>query len=411
MDDRVLGPKGISSESSKAIQQQKIQALQATGLRNRIQQTASQKAFLEWCESGFNPIGMRGNFRTLQEITRPSSKKREKSSLSSSQAESEEISESAVESVREIEEAAAKFQKSHSELNDKTLLFLRGRLKTTDSPEDILKKVLDVYPDYTLADEALDFLQKTSTGALAFLIGEAKQLLNKDYSREIKAGKNIKKQALEFSEKGLGSPTALRDLYREITGQPKEPKDLFDELTEKYPFKKLRIVIHFLLHSLGADVKSKGPSISRPELVKLIDDTKTLQGILGVYRFFASRMNLIQSAFSREHLNLSDRLTFDFLSKQFMTLLSERYISPEKVLQLSRSLGVSDNLVAQIILFTQMRDAVRQIAPRLYKSDKQKDELLLSIIEALEDLEEEEEKEEEGPEMKKANGKKDKTEK
>ena len=42
-----------------------------------------------------------------------------------------------------------------------------------------------------------------------------------------------------------------------------------------------------------------------------------------------------------------------------------------------------------IILFSQFRDAVRQVSPKLYRSIEQRDDLYDAIIDALEDLEDE----------------------
>jgi len=67
-----------------------------------------------------------------------------------------------------------------------------------------------------------------------------------------------------------------------------------------------------------------------------------------------------------------------------MELLKERYISPERIYQLARKLNISDDLITQIILCTQMRDGVRGIATRLYRDDKHRQEVLQALMEALE---------------------------
>lgn len=63
---------------------------------------------------------------------------------------------------------------------------------------------------------------------------------------------------------------------------------------------------------------------------------------------------------------------------------------------------------AQIILYLQYRDAIRQVAPRLFRNEKHRQELLLSLIETLEELEEQEEKEKGNLDQKKKGGKKEK---
>jgi len=92
------------------------------------------------------------------------------------------------------------------------------------------------------------------------VLQEAKAQLNRLYEREIKSGRNIGIQARNFSTQGLGSPTALRDLYRNITGTQRDA-NTSSRAFQSYPFEKMKVVIDFVLHSLGADIKSKGPSI------------------------------------------------------------------------------------------------------------------------------------------------------
>lgn len=364
------------------------QAAQRARIEKRnMQQIESSKNIASLHEDeGFDVVLMRRQFEPLEEM------RSTRKVLTKSQFADEEVE--IVENTTNIDEAAARFNKRNFELKIKTLLILRDSIADEDSVEDILKKVLDFYPDYTLADEALDFLLQTTQGKLLTKVQQAKNFLNDTYKREIVAGKNINFQAQTFSKAGLGSPTALRDMYRDITGNPRTPYTLFEQLATKFSYESMRVVIRFLLHSLGADLKSKGPSITRPELIRLIEDTQMLQSIQGVYRFFMSRQGLVNSQFDHFGLILPKTINFEVLSKVFITLLNERYITQDKILLLAKHLGISQELIAQIIIFSQMRDAVRNTSNRFYKSDKQRQEVLDTFIETLEELEEELEEEE-----------------
>jgi hypothetical protein len=86
----------------------------------------------------------------------------------------------------------------------------------------------------------------------------AKDLLNRTFGREVLSGRNMGVQAREFSKEGLGSPTSLRDLYREITGNPREPLQLFVELTDKFRYDKMKTVITFCCTHSGLTSKRKG---------------------------------------------------------------------------------------------------------------------------------------------------------
>jgi len=293
-----------------------------------------------------------------------------------------------LELLKHIKHRSEDFQRRNPELKSKILLLLREQIKPGDKLEDILKKIQDFYPDVSLADEALEFILETTEGTLHQEVKDAKTELNDNYGREITAGRNIEELARGAEE--LGAPTTLRDLYREITGSPREATSLFDELSRRYPFKQLKKVFKFLFHSLGTDMKSKGPSIPRGQLHTLMTETRTLQAILGVYRFFAGRMKLMQRLFAKEGIKLPQRLDFEIMSKQFMALCSERYPSSDKVLKQAKGLGINKWIIAQIIVFSQMRDAIRQVAMnQIFRSLQHRDELYEAIIEALEDLEDE----------------------
>lgn len=292
--------------------------------------------------------------------------------------------------IERIKEAAERFQKRNQELQASSLAVLRERIPEGATTEEILRIVNEFYPDAMLADAALEFLQETTEGELAKNVSQAKDLLNTEKGREIAAGNNIANVVRQGAEKGLGAPGTLRDMYRDITGNPRDSATLFDELSQKYPFRELQKVISFLLHSLGADLKSGGPSIARGMLHRLMTETRSLQAILGVYKFFRSRIPLIDKMLAKEGLKRPSQFTFETLAKQFMALISDRYPTSAKVLQGTVRLGIEKWIQAKIIALSQYRDAIRQVAAgQIYRSPQQRDDLYLAILEALEELEDE----------------------
>lgn len=389
MDGHISPIDPLDSSQSARIQKQ----AQAKALEETIQIEASEDSLTAYAdEAAFNPVNMARRFETLEE-------KRKKI-----REERTEKTEDKGAIVKEVEETAELYSRNNPELNSRALLMLRSRLSSKDTPEEILRKILEAYPDHSLADEVIDFLIDTSEGDLNLANKRVKEDLNESHGREVRAGRNIAQQAREFSQQGLGTPTGLRDLYREITGNPRDAPTLFEELSLKFSFQQMNPMIKFFLHALGADLKSKGPSISRGELHRLMTEGRNLQAILWVYRFFQSRMSLIRASFEKYGLLYPTALTFEMLAKNFVHLLVERYPNMDKVLQLALKLGISSELVAQLIIFTQMRDAVRMVAPKLFRSDQHRHDVLLSFLEALEELEEkleEEEEKEEGDEKKK----------
>ncbi len=300
----------------------------------------------------------------------------------------------------QFKDTANQFEQRNPELKADKLIALRAGINPKDSKEEILKKIKDQFQDISLIDEALDYLLETSDGELYQTLLELKQELNEQNEREILAGRNIGAEAREASEKGLGTPSSLRDQYRDLTGNPREANVLFQELSNKYNFKELQETLKFFFNALGADMKSEGPSIERGKLHTLINETRSLQAILGVYRFFQGRMNLMQSLFNKEGIPMPRQLTFELMAKQFMGLVGDRYPSSSKFLQSTERLGVEKWIQAKIIALSQFRDATKSVSlEKIYKSLQHRDDFFLALLEALEDLEDElealEEKEEE----------------
>lgn len=369
------------TESARIQKQERMQARKMA-----IAQEASQISMTEFAdEAAFNPVMMARRFQTLEEKLRRKEIEKERA----------EKGEEKIVAIEQVEEIAEEFQDRNPELNARTLQRLLTQLKETDSAEDILRKVMKNYPDHSLADESLEFLEQTAKGPVHDRVRSARENLNETYGREVKAGRNMGAEARAFSEAGLGSPTGLRDLYREITGNPRDATTLFEELNEKFTYQKMQTAIDFILHSLGSDLKAKGPSIAPGELHALMTEARNLLAILWIYRFFRGRMDLITAAFERAGMLLPAHITFEMLAKMFVRFLKERYPSMDKVMQLALKMGISSDLLAQIILFTQMRDAVRGVAPKLFRTDQHRHDILMSFIEALEELEEQMEEEEE----------------
>jgi type III secretion protein W len=346
----------------------------------RAEQLSSKQSFMQSQEEAINPFAAK--FATKDKDIKTQITRLKKTQ------ETDETEEKIVLEDELIKDSAEQFERGNPELKASTLAILRDQIKEGDTKEDILRKLAEFYQDPTLADEALDFLLKTTKGDLQETVKQAKEEFNNQHAREIAAGRNINIKAQEAAEKGLGTAESLRDMYRDITGNPRDATTLFDELSQKYQFKDLKPVIDFMLHSLGADMKSKGPSIPRGFLHRLITETRSLQAILGVYRFFRGRMRLVQRMFAEQGLELPEELTFEALAKQFMSLAQERYPSSAKVFQTAIKLGIEKWITAKIIVFSQMRDAVREVAMNIiFKSLQHRDEMYLAVLEALEDLE------------------------
>lgn len=383
-----ITPSSGSSESKAA------QAAQAAEASEELEAEvlANERSLIESGEDAlFSPMYMLKDAKKLEEkIERHSAKETDET----------DDDDTNFKLVDDVTKLAKSFEKKNPEMNHRALLGLKAGIKETDDAETIYQKIRKYYKDEYLADEAFEFLEQTTNPHtnLGRNIRQARLLLNSRHGKEVRSGRNINETAKEYAKQGLGSTGSLRDLYRDVISNPKDPASLFDELNESFDFEKMKPIISFLLHSLGSDMKSKGPSISKQELARLFAETRTMQAILGIYKFFYSRMNLIKESMARENLTNPKKMTFELLAKIFIKFVQERYPSPDKVLRLAPELGIDAEIIAQIIIFTQYRDALRGVSPKIFRSNKHRQDLLMSLIETiseLDDLLEDEEDDEE----------------
>lgn len=348
-----------------------------------ISQVRTTMEFKECTEVGLNPFNIRRNFeRLVDQIKRSTTK-------SSESKESEEE----IPVVEDVSNIADEFQRQNPELQAEDLEELLSVLLKEDSSDAILEKVLTAYPDQALANDALDFLIRSSTGTLKEKCIAVQKQLNELYTRQIKAGQNTMETSQEFAKKNLDSAQNLRNLYRDITGNPRDPATLFAELANSYTYSKMKEVISFMLKALGADLRSKGPSIEKGELHRLFTETRSMQAILGVYHFFEERMGLIIDCFEKQNLFLTGKITFENLARLFVKFILERYPSLERLLQIGNQLGIDQSASAKMIILSQMLQAVRKVSPRLYHSEQHRLDVLKSFIDYLEELEDELEEE------------------
>ena len=384
-NDPVNSVGSVNTTNSQLKAQQSEAAQNAENLM--AEQVATEEDLASACDyESFNPLAIHKRFETL-----------EKKASKNPKDEPKAHEETPTPIVEGTQEALTEFDNSNPEISQELLEKLKSSLTDDDSVDEILNKLKNYYSDEYLADEALGILIKVTNpkSKLFSKLQQARTRHQQSFQRQITAGKNIVDATKDFSEQGLGSASELRDLYKDVTGEPRDPTQLFEELADKYDYEKMTDVIKFLLSAIGSDLRSKGPSITRPELQTLFNETRTMQAILGIYRFFQSRMNLIGKEFERNDLNLPSRISFDVLAKQFVIMISERYPSIDKIFKLGILLGIGDDLTAQIIIYTQFRDGLRQVSPRLFKSEKHRQDLLLTLLDTLSEIEDELDEEEE----------------
>jgi len=147
-------------------------------------------------------------------------------------------------------------------------------------------------------------------------------------------------------------------------------------------------VTDFLLQSLGADLRSGGPSIEPAKLQVLVTQTRALQGVLGVFSFFEKRQALMAGEMGRKSIELPASVTVEALTRSLMELVEDKYPSPIKVIGAAEKLGVPESdPLGQVLVISQFRDALRGISPKFFAQPKLREDLNAAMIEALDQIE------------------------
>lgn len=355
-----------------------IAAAQAKAAEITAIQVSAEDSFNEWADSAFNPLAAQRRFEKLEDKLR-------KKTAGSEEVEKRDEADVRIE---KIEAAAEGIAREHPDMSAQDLIDLFLALEKGLSLDELFKIAGETFEDPSLVDKALDFLIENSSETGKKTAEKAKERLYNLLGREVKAGLNIEKQAYKAASVGLGSASFMRDLYRNLTAMQRTTLQIFKELFSLYNFEKISESIEFLLASLGLDLNAKGPSIERAQLQSLQHDCQSLQSILGLYKFFNGRTDMLYSEFERYGLAIPDELHFESLTKSLLQLIEEKYPSPSRVLDLANGLGVKGELVAQYLALAQLRDALlaRNSSAKFYKDNQHRQDLIKCAQDALDEL-------------------------
>lgn len=370
-------PSGPIEPIDNLVKSQTSQALQ-----NSVQASVVQEESKESFETFIDQFAV----NTMQIIKRDGEtlQKRIEKRVRSDHAEKSENEEEVPLEVEESQEVSGYYENKDSDIKKKPIQSLKEQLSKFDTEEDILQKVMDMYPDPIDAEAIFEVLLQTMPDELKEKIFNAKNKFEKRFERALKAGKNIFEEVQKFAKDGLAPPDELRQMYTELTGDPKPALELFEELLNKFTFEKMKQAIKFWLSALGADLNSKGSSIQPGELSNLIKEAKSLQAILGLYSFFASKQRELILNLARKNAVATPQMNFKNLAKIFALFLKDMYPSPDKVIFMKNELGITANLHAQEAVFSIMCGAVKGVSPKLFRNQKHIEDVLSCFIDALE---------------------------
>ena len=324
------------------------------------------------------------------------------------------------------------FRMDEEKLQDLMEELGRGITSETDT-ETIVKLISDQLstagkrPDVAIIDKAMAFLlevakkmldkgtlppeQQAALQKIFVQLNKAKDEFYKSNQKDIDTSSNVIEVVDTIVEYAQASGVTTSDVLSHIRTIVYDPQDFwtkFNFYKEKgyhYMMKEFKAIFTF------SGKRFKDSRIPRGEMSRIIDETKTLQAILQVYRHFKRNTALAQNLFELNGDTLPPYINYETLSGTFVKLVEERYPSAEKALQIIAALlpellaeelayqenkktmsrsGKMRNIRGRIVLLTLMRDAIKEVSPtKVYRSLQHRDDLYLSIIEGLERLEDE----------------------
>ena len=222
------------------------------------------------------------------------------------------------------------------------------------------------------------------------LIRQARAQLMADKGAEIKAGINL---AEEVNARATtpGEMQELRDLYRsEVVGFTK-PQDCFRSLMASRGPGGLADAIAFLIAGCGADLKSGLPSLEAAQLGRILTDlgcVQALQTVLEKLTQLGARMG--------QQFGEPCFLNGEQLTGRVLDLTEQAFIAAAAIAHLVGDCGMQ-KLLAQMDFTRELTRLFRQLSPRLFAKEGDRQRLVEAAQEHLDGLimKEEEETEEE----------------
>lgn len=295
--------------------------------------------------------------------------------------------------VGTILDKAKEYAKRNRELDPDILARIMRDIKPGMNEQQIEDVITGYYPDPYLANDVFDFVIECCTGKLQETAREAKGKHEEQHAREIQIGQNITEQARAFEDKGLDSPSKLREWYHAtITSTPGQVKtsELFLKMHDRFGFDKLVKATQFYLAALGSDLRKGG--LSMAELGDKVHQVRSFQAIINVFRMSRMRMRVIDKSLEYyAKLGAREQLPqgFDFqaMGRTLMNVLQNRHLNKDMIVQQVRAQGFANSEIAMMCVIQQMSLMLRDLdSNRIFSSDVHKQDVEKAFKECLEEL-------------------------
>ena len=254
-----------------------------------------------------------------------------------------------------------------------------GNLPSKDA---LLKELGRASTDPSHQFAMLDLLEQMldeGETALRDLVRQTRTQLMAEKGADIKAGINL---AEEVNARAAtpGEMQELRDLYRsEVVGFTKV-QDCFRSLLAQRGPSGLADAIEFLIAGCGKDLAAQSPSMERAELGRILTDLQCVQVLQTV-------MDALSKLSLRMGVQFADPclLNGQQLTGQVLELTERAFVPPEAIAHLLGECGMQ-KLLSQMDFTRELTRLFRQLSPRLFSKEGDRQRLVDAAQEHLDGL-------------------------
>ena len=254
-----------------------------------------------------------------------------------------------------------------------------GRLPTAD---ELLLDLARESPDPSHQFAMLDLLEQMmgeGDAELLALVRQAKAQLMSQKGADIKAGINL---AEEINARATTPEEMreLRDLYRsEVVGFTK-PQDCFRSLIAARGAGGLKDAIAFLIAGCGRDLASADPSMEHAALGRILTDLQCVQVLQTVMEKLSQLGARMEAQFAEPCLLDGEQLT-----GRVVELTEQAFVTSVAIARLVGECGMA-KLLAQMDFTRELTRVFRQLSPRLFAKEGDRQRLVDAAQEHLDTL-------------------------
>ena len=254
-----------------------------------------------------------------------------------------------------------------------------GRLPTADELLlDLARESTDPSHQFAMLD-LLEQMMGEGDAELLALVRQAKAQLMSQKGADIKAGINL---AEEINARATTPEEMreLRDLYRsEVVGFTK-PQDCFRSLVAARGAGGLKDAIAFLIAGCGRDLASADPSMEHAALGRILTDLQCVQVLQTVMEKLSQLGARMEAQFAEPCLLDGEQLT-----GRVVELTEQAFVTSVAIARLVGECGMA-KLLAQMDFTRELTRVFRQLSPRLFAKEGDRQRLVDAAQEHLDAL-------------------------